>query len=463
MSWQSLQELASDVQGGGSSVALVRAALSRIAEVDAKGGINAVVVLDAAQALARAADLDRMPPAERRRLPLAGVPVTVKEHIHVAGLPATAGDPARAGPVNASAPVVLALEAAGAVVIGKTNVPLDVADFQSFNAVYGCTSNPHDLSLTPGGSSGGSAAAVAAGLVPTCIGTDIGGSVRVPAHCCGVFAHKPTWGVISKSNGDHAPPKPLSTTGPIARHAADVSLVTRLLFAGARERFGGLAHAVVPEGAATARTSLRGCRVALWADDPVCPVDAAVSSAVRVTVALLEEEGAIVVRTKPAVDSAVLLRCYQECVGDAVDGAAGTRSSAARLETARVQCEIRAAFDDLFRNHDVLLTPTFPVVAFPHDNEDGADRPFYRPSGRTLGTTRLPYHLGCFWPALANLTLLPATAFPVQGEADGMPVALQLIGRELDDYACLKIAELLETAGAGTRVAQFRIPRRLRT
>lgn len=459
-----MQELASNVQSGEtSSTALVHAALSRIAEVDANGGINAVVVLDSDRALARAEQIDRLSSVEKRQLPLAGVPITVKEQINVVGLPTTCGNPSCLEPVTTSAPVVLALEAAGAIIIGKTNVPINMADYQSYNVVYGRTNNPHDLSLSPGGSSGGSAAAVAAGLVPVCIGTDIGGSIRVPAHCCGVFGHKPTWGVISKSNGEHTPPKPLSTTGPIARCASDLTAVTKLLFSNARERFGGLAHAVVPETATATTMGLKGCRVALWADDPVCPVDEAVTSAIRATVELLKGEGAVVTIAKPEVNSATLLQCYRDCVGDAMNGTNGTRTHASFLETERMQCQIRAAFDDFFVSHDVLLTPTFPVVAFPHDDTDKADQPFYRPSERTLGDDSLPYHLGCFWPAVANLTLLPATAFPVQGETEGgLPVALQLVGRELDDFTCLRITELLEVAGKGTRVAQFQIPCRLK-
>lgn len=466
MLWQSVQELASQIQNGKiTSHELVQSTLSRVSEVDV-GFINAVVVLDTERALARSKEIDDLPANDKQKLPLAGVPITVKEHINVAGLPSTCGDPnACSDLVTISAPVVLALQASGAVIIGKTNLPLNLADYQSYNDVYGRTNNPHNLSLSPGGSSGGSSAAVAAGIVPVCIGSDIGGSVRVPAHFCGVFAHKPSWGIISKSNGG-APtsPKALSTTGPITRCAADLTLISKILFKDAREQLSGLANAILPP--ARVRT-LKGCRVALWNDDPVCPVDENVSSAIHATVELLKSVGAEIKIDRPNVDSEELLRCYRECVNDAMSSNLTKEKNARRtysdfLDNEKIQCKIRKAFSDLFSDYDILLTPTFPVVAFPH-NDTEADRPFYRDSSRVL-PNGLPYYLGCFWPALANLTLLPATAFPVQGEKEtSLPVALQLIGRELDDMTCLQIAELLEQAGKGTRVAQFQIPKRLIT
>jgi len=465
MEWENLQQLASKVQNGEiTSVNLTQAALSRISTVDAEGGINAIVVLDSERALVRAAEIDELSVADKEKLPLVGVPITVKEHINVAGLPSTAGDPnASLGPVLTSAPVVLALEATGAIVIGKTNVPLNLADYQSYNAVYGRTNNPHNLTLSPGGSSGGSSAAVAAGLVPVCIGTDIGGSVRVPAHCCGVFAHKPTWGIISKSNGgEPAPPKALSTTGPITRCAGDLSIVSKILFANARDHFSGLANAILPPARVE---TLQGCCIALWDNDIICPVDESITSAIHATVKVLENAGAAVTLAKPEVDSEELLQCYRECVNDATQSQQPDEKEPMRtyedfLVTQQTQCKIRAAFAKLFSQYDVLLTPTFPVVAFPH-NDVPADRPFYRDSPRVL-PNGLFYHLGCFWPAIANLTLLPATAFPVQGETEeSLPVALQIVGRELDDLTCLKVTELLEKAGKGTRVAQFKIPFRL--
>src|SRR5438045_7759315 len=186
-----------------SSRELVDAAIGRIEALDGK--INAIVVrdFDRARAAADAADAAL---AKGERKPLLGLPMTVKEHYAVAGLPSTRGDPKyKNWKAEVDALVVQRLKGAGAIVLGKTNVPLNLADFQSYNEVYGSTSNPWDLSRTPGGSSGGSAAALAAGFVPLELGSDIGGSLRAPAHFCGVFSHKPTLDLIPRRGA--APPQ----------------------------------------------------------------------------------------------------------------------------------------------------------------------------------------------------------------------------------------------------------------
>jgi amidase len=177
-----------------SSRELLDAAISRIEAVDPK--INAVVVrdFDRARAAADAADA-ALVRGERR--PLLGLPITVKEQFGVAGLPTTWGYPKfKDWKAEVDALAVQRLKAAGAVVIGKTNLPMGVRDWQSYNDVYGTTNNPWDLSRTPGGSSGGAAAALAVGFVPLELGSDIGGSLRAPAHFCGVFAHKPTLDLV---------------------------------------------------------------------------------------------------------------------------------------------------------------------------------------------------------------------------------------------------------------------------
>src|SRR6266404_8388866 len=177
-----------------SAVELLDRAIARIEAHDGK--LNAVVVRDFERARAAAAEADRALGRGDRR-PLLGVPMTVKECANVAGLPTTWGIPGTERiPVTEDAVAVTRLKTAGAVVLGKTNVPLMLADMQSYNAIYGTTNNPWDLARTPGGSSGGAAAALAAGYVPLELGTDHGGSLRIPAHFCGVFAHKPTHGIV---------------------------------------------------------------------------------------------------------------------------------------------------------------------------------------------------------------------------------------------------------------------------
>lgn len=216
-----------------SYVELTEAAIDRIERLDAS--INAVCVRDFERAMDAAAAAD----AARARgdvRPLRGVPMTVKESYHVAGLPITWGMPPFRDVVSdADALAVARVKEARAVVLGKTNVPFNLGDYQSFNAVYGTTNNPWDPARTPGGSSGGSAAAVAAGFGAVSLGSDIGGSLSVPAHFCGVYSHKPTLGLVP-GRGHTSPDVPvvpaendLAVTGPMARTAADLSLLLAVL------------------------------------------------------------------------------------------------------------------------------------------------------------------------------------------------------------------------------------------
>ena len=212
-----------------SAVELARDAINRIERHDAK--INAICVRDFERGLAdaRAADAEL---ARGVRKPLLGLPVTVKESFNIAGLPTTWGIPAQKDftPTEDALPITRVKDAGG-VILGKNNVPLGLGDWQSYNEIYGTTNNPFDLGRTPGGSSGGASAALAAGYGPLSLGSDIGGSLRVPAFHCGVYAHKPTFDLVAM-RGHTPPPLPplpstrdLSVIGPMARCAADLSLL----------------------------------------------------------------------------------------------------------------------------------------------------------------------------------------------------------------------------------------------
>src|SRR5437764_8806209 len=224
---------------------LLDAAISRVEALDPK--INAVVVRDFEGARA-AADIADAALTKGERRPLLGLPMTVKEAFHVAGLPTTWGNPKfKDWKAEVDALAVQRLKAAGAVVLGKTNVPLGLSDSQSYNDVYGTTNNPWDLTRTPGGSSGGSAAALAAGFVPLELGSDIGGSLRGPAHFCGVFSHKPTLDLVPQrgSGPPQIPAVPvrgdLAVYGPMARSAADLALELNVL-AGPDEMMEGIGY-----------------------------------------------------------------------------------------------------------------------------------------------------------------------------------------------------------------------------
>src|SRR5262245_24731170 len=212
-----------------SAVELTNHAIQRIEAQD--GRINAVVVRDFERARKAASEADKALAAGERK-PLLGLPMTVKEAFNVAGLPTTWGFPRGKDwrPAD-DALIVSRAKAAGAIVLGKTNVPISLADWQSYNEIYGTTNNPWDVGRTPGGSSGGSAAALAAGFVPLELGSDIGGSLRAPAHFCGVFAHKPSQALVPIRGhtppGVPAPPVEvdLGVVGPMGRSARDLELL----------------------------------------------------------------------------------------------------------------------------------------------------------------------------------------------------------------------------------------------
>src|SRR5271169_2673203 len=298
--------------GAVSSVELAEAAIARIEAVDPK--INAVCVRDFDRALdaARAADA-RLAAGERG--PLLGVPMTIKESFNLAGTPTTWGYvEAKDFKPAEDALAVQRVKAAGAVVLGKTNVPVSLGDWQSYNDVYGVTRNPYDLGRSPGGSSGGSSAALAAGYGALSLGSDIGGSLRVPAFHCGVYAHKPTFGLVA-SRGHTAPPFPalpldrdLSVIGPMARSAADLALLLDVM-AGPDPLEAGKAYRL--ELPPPRHSTLKDFRVLLLDTDPVLPTNAEVRAAIGKLAANLGKAGVAVSRESPLLpDFAASSRLY---------------------------------------------------------------------------------------------------------------------------------------------------------
>ena len=294
-----------------SAVELVDQAIARIEALDAH--INAVVVrdFDRARAAAAAADqaLDR---GERR--PLLGVPMTIKEAYNVAGLPTTWGMPMFKDWLPAEDAVAVArVKAAGAVILGKTNVPFALADWQSYNDIYGTTNNPWDPGRTPGGSSGGSAASLAMGYAALELGSDIGGSLRAPAHYCGVYAHKPTHALVP-SRGHTlpgVPPSPqevdLAVVGPMARSADDLALALDVL-AGPDEPDAVAYRLVLP---AARHDTLQEFRVLVIDTHPLLPTSHAVRTALERLTERLAQEGCKLAQTSPLLpDLAAMARLY---------------------------------------------------------------------------------------------------------------------------------------------------------
>lgn len=248
--------------------------------------------------------------------PLHGLPITIKEAYGVAGLATTWGVPALAHNIaHADSVVESRLREAGAHFLGKSNVPFMLGDFQSSNELFGTTNNPWDTTRGPGGSSGGSAAALAAGLTTLEIGSDIGGSVRNPAHFCGVYGHKPTWGIVSM-RGHELPSLPagpdLAVAGPVARSAEDLAVALHLLAGADQLDAQGWRLELPPPRSA----SLRGLRIAVWPSDPLAPVDDEISDRIQRIADLLARRGATISdRARPAFDAADYRSSYVALVG----------------------------------------------------------------------------------------------------------------------------------------------------
>ena len=284
-----------------SSVELLKAALARHAETHET--LNAVVAADPERALERARALDDARARGETVGPLAGLPMTIKDTFDVAGMAASSGLAELRRRQVDDAQAVSHARHAGAVVWGKTNVPVMAADWQSVNPLYGKTNNPWDPTRTPGGSSGGAAAALAARVTPLEIGSDIGGSLRVPASFCGVYSHKPTWGMVSQRG--HVPPHPgshaerdLNVIGPMARSARDLRLLLSIL------ENGPLAPRAPP-------ADLKETKIGLWLDDPNCPLDPEVRATLETFADDLRAAGATVERIPSPVDMRALLFAYQ--------------------------------------------------------------------------------------------------------------------------------------------------------
>jgi amidase len=407
-------------RGEVSSRELTEAVLAAIDAGNAR--INAVVELRRDAAPAEAAAADRALASGDTR-PLTGVPITIKEAFDVAGMHTTWGNPAFAGHVAAAdAAVVRRLKEAGAVLIGKTNAHAMLADFgRTANEVYGTTSNPHDPTRTPGGSSGGSAAAVAAGLSFLDFGSDLVGSIRIPASFCGVFGLRPTAGTVSLDGfappgAPAAPNEPtsLSTVGPIARAAEDLRIALALT-----------AGALAPPR----HTRLDDFRVGVVLDDARCPVSGEVGAALANVVEAVARGGATIVEGWPdGVDPAGDYECFGFHVRQFFASLEGATLPGAAEQAQRREA-VRAAWARHFEKVDVFLCPANFTAAFPHDTGDTVD-------GR-------PYADQPFWTAHAALAGLPAAAAPVRRTGAGLPVGAQIVGPAYEDATALAFAGLV--------------------
>jgi amidase len=452
-------------RGEVSAVELAEDTIARIERLDPE--INAVVVQDFDRALAAARDADAARARGESR-PLLGIPITVKESFNVAGLPTTWGIAPFAGYMpTEDALAVARLKAAGAVILGKTNVPVALADLQTYNPIYGTTNNPWDTSLTPGGSSGGSAAALAAGFGAASIGSDIAGSLRIPAHFTGVYAHKSSFGVLS-SRGHIAPStapldytRDLTVIGPMARSAQDLAVVFNVLDGADDEKIRLVRRNAVAD--------LRGLRVLILEDHPLIPTSDDVRAALAELAEKLRADGVLVSRRSDLLpDPVEAARVYMRLLLASIAAAypppmyeqarlaaaaldPDDRSLAAErargavlsyrdwIEADAIRVRHREAWAGLFTDFDVVICPASPTTAFPH--YQSADQ--WTRSILINGESH-SYPDQLVWAGIASATGLPATVAPIARSGRRLPIGAQIIGPMREDLATIRVAELLE-------------------
>jgi amidase len=456
-------QLAALQAGQIGALELLKAALARHEQTHKR--LNAVIAADVERAVERARAIDDARAKGESLGPLAGLPITIKDTLDVVGMPASAGLEAFRRRRCDDAAAVAHARQAGAVIWGKTNVPVMAADWQSFNALYGTTNNPWDAARTPGGSSGGAAAAVAAGVTALEIGSDIGGSLRVPASFCGVYSHKPTWGMVSQRG--HVPPAPgawaerdLNVIGPLARSARDLRLMLSVIEHG-------------PMAAKAPSADLAGLRVGLWLDAPGFSLDPEVRRTIEAFAKDLAAAGAEVAPLTRPVDVDDLIGAYIVLLAStlapdvppaqlarfelmrwpakllkALGGGPLSVPSQILAYTARhidwiaadeTRARISHQIGEVFGRLDVILAPVSPTAAYPHDHRPFNSRKLGLSDGsKTTGLAMLQ------WIALATACRLPVTTVPAGLSASGLPVGVQLIGPRGGDGRLLAIAQAID-------------------
>ncbi len=430
--------------------------------------LNAIIWMDVEAARERARAADAALAKGEVWGPLHGVPMTVKESFNFAGSPTTWGLPAHRDNIPSDHATLVARKlAAGAVIFGKTNVPQHLADWQSFNAIYGTTNNPWNAERTPGGSSGGSAAALAAGLTGLEAGSDIGASIRNPAHYCGIFGHKPTYGLVPP-RGQALPgslaPSDISVVGPMARSAEDLDLSLSIVAGPDVLDEAGWQVALPPPR----RERLRDFKVAVMPNDPNSEVQQSYQDRIVEVAEQLAKLGATVsFEARPEIDTyrafqvyLLLLRAatsrqpddeaFAEFrkVAEAADSgdeayytqmARGITSSHRdwlRLNNERTA--LRFQWQAFFQDWDLLLCPAAASSAWPHDQAGERYQRTIPVNGKRVPTTDQ-----LFWAGFSGMAYLPSTVSPIGLDEEGLPLGLQAIAGHLQDRTSIAFARLL--------------------
>jgi amidase len=385
--------------------------------------INAVVTVDAERARRRAEAADDAIARGRSWGPLHGLPITIKDALAVAGMRSTGGATELRDYVpTRSAPVVARLRNAGAIVFGKTNAPKWSLDYVTTNELFGTTNNPWNAAHVPGGSSGGAAAAVSAGLSAFDIGTDLGGSIRLPSHFCGVYGLKPSFGAVSQRGyvdrvGEARYDVDGNHFGPITRSVADLALLYRLL-------------AVHPTRGAEPKATLADYRIAAWLDDEACPVDTPVLACLTRAVDAVGAGNATIDDSRPTAT----LREARALVGRVI--AAGLRGPQPFASPERTL--LHAAWSAWFADHDVMLWPVAPTTAPAHDERSIVDRRITINGVEVAGVETIG------WTGPINVLGLPSVVVPVGVASDGLPVGMQVIAAWGNDRVALDVAARID-------------------
>jgi amidase len=448
-----------------SSLELTDMYIERIESIDPD--INAVVVKDFERGREAAIAADVVVASGAPLGPLHGVPMTIKEAYNIEGLPTTWGVPEfKDNIATEDADTVTRMKQAGAHFFGKTNVPFNLADFQSFNEIYGTTNNPWNLERTPGGSSGGSAAALAAGLTGLEAGSDIGGSIRNPAHFCGIYGHKPTWGIVSDvghSLPGQLAPADIAVVGPMARSAEDLKVSMDISAGAARNDATGW-QLNLPK---PSKKSLKDFRVAIWTTDDMAPVSQEISDRVQLIGETLSNLGATVSDSaRPEISLEESHDTYNSLLWGVM--AAGLtpeqrveyqaalaqldpndHSIAANLIRYSVQDHgtwslnnnkrflIRQQWQSFFNDWDIVICPQTATTAFPQDEGEYLDRKLM------VDNVAQDYFQQIFWAGLVTVAHLPSTVFPTGLSQEGLPIGLQAVGAEFHDYITIDFTRLM--------------------
>ena len=463
-------------QGEVSSLEVLESFLAQVEKVNPT--INAIVALDIERAKEKAIEADNKINLKSKLGPLHGLPMTIKDAFEVEGIVSTGGNPAWKDNIpKRNAEAVQRLVDAGAIIFGKTNVPFLSSDLQSFNKIYGTTNNPWDLERTPGGSSGGSAAALAAGMTPLELGSDIGGSIRVPAHFCGLYGHKPSYNIISEVG--HMPPPPgsiltgngLSVAGPLARSPEDLEIALDVLVS-AQEQDSQAWKVKLPK----ARTKkIKELKIAVWPDEPYAEADDEITSLIKDTAEDLRHAGAKVETVDLPISFEEIDKIYSLLLNplmlagspketfetlaklnesldpnDVSELAKVARGSVLKhadwVLVNAIRQNMRQKWREFFNKFDVILCPTCITPAFKHNHNPVHERKL------TINGKDDEYLRATLWAGPAVSAGLPSTNVPIGMSSNNLPISMQITGPYLEDKTCLEVAKVVRNLRGGFKI-----------